>query len=165
MSFDDEFSLEDEALINSVLDENQDNYSSEKSINPKIEIPDGFGISIADVQALLAKYNETLVAKDDPILVQVTISNAFLSEYKKIQEKYQETLKDIYTEQVKDFLKEVKKGTDEVRQTLATVSVDGLHKIHLEQSTNLVKFRTHFLYLTAISCLSAFINLAVYMAR
>ncbi len=163
MAFDDEFSLND--VVNDYVISGEVVNDNEDRTKPTIDIPDGFGLSIADVQALLAKYNETLVAKDDPILVQVTISNAFLLEYQKTQEKYQETLKAIYAEQVKQFLKEVKNSTDEVKETLSAVSVDGLHKIHLEQSTSLAKFRTHFLYLTALSCLSAFINLAVYIAR
>lgn len=46
------------------------------------ELPGGIGLTLNEVRALLAAKNSVTVTPDDPILMMVTLLNAFLTEGK-----------------------------------------------------------------------------------
>ena len=54
---------------------------------PEERFPDGFGMSVEDVRALLAKKHDVSVPQDDPILMQVTILQVFLEAQARLQKK------------------------------------------------------------------------------
>lgn len=131
----------------------------------EIHYPNGFGLSIEEVQALIAKVNQTIVAKDDPILLTVTILNAFLYENDKLNTKYNEALKAIYSEQTKNFVGDVSKNTERIVETLSSVSVEGMHKIHEDSTVKLSFFQTNMWWCTSIIAVSAILNVAVFILR
>ena len=57
-----------------------DDFPGDEGMSPMSEktFPDGFGMSVEDVRALLAKKHDVSVPQDDPILMQVTILQVFL---------------------------------------------------------------------------------------
>ena len=57
----------------------------DKSPMPEERFPDGFGMSVEDVRALLAKKHDVSVPQDDPILMQVTILQVFLEAQARLQ--------------------------------------------------------------------------------
>ena len=55
-------------------------------------LPDGIGLTLDDVRALLAKEHETIVPKDDPMLMIVTLLNAYLGEVDKLHARHGKAL-------------------------------------------------------------------------
>lgn len=72
-------------------------------------LPDGFGLSLEEVRALILKLCDIKVDKDDPILLTVPILNACLNEQKKLQDEYKEHLKAVYQEVLEVFLENLDK--------------------------------------------------------
>lgn len=72
-------------------------------------LPDGFGMSLDEVRALILNKYDIKVDKDDPILLIVPILNACLHEQKKLQDVYRENLKDVYQEVLEIFLENLDK--------------------------------------------------------
>ncbi len=125
----------------------------------------GVGMSIEEVQALLAKKNETIVDKDDPILLTVTILNAFLNESKTQQDKYMLALKGIYSEQVNDFLEKVEESTEKVEEKLKSVSTEGLIKIYERQNEKMYALQAQLRNSCIIIGVLVLLNIAVMVWR
>ena len=144
-----------------------DNADDAQEVNDESNIqspfPDGIGLSIENVQALISKHNETFVAKDDPILLTVTILNAFLEEDRKLQDKYLIALKNVYSEQVKDFLKQVQQSTNVVKESLETVSIEGLQKIHEKSTARINNLENNMKWACFIIGFSALSNVVVFI--
>ncbi len=140
-----------------------DYVESDEEDGSKIAIPDGIGLSIEEIQALIAKYNKTIIEKDDPFLVVITILNAFMYENEKLQSKYLEALKNVYADQVKSYIKEVKKSTDSINATLKNVSQDEVIKLHEKQTEKITSFRNYLTVCTAVIACSALVNLVFFI--
>lgn len=150
----------DDDTAQAEFDSMQSNTASSESV-----YPDGFGLSISEVQALLAKQNETIVAKDDPILLTVTILNAFLYENEKLSFKYNSALKTIYSEQNENYLQSIRNATAEIKETLSSVSVEGLRKVHTENMVQIVTFQNSLWWACGIIGVSAMINVCAFILR
>jgi hypothetical protein len=72
-------------------------------------LPDGFGMSLDEVRALILNKYDIKVDKDDPILLIVPILNACLNEQQKLQEEYKEGLENVYQQVLNNFLTELDK--------------------------------------------------------
>lgn len=72
-------------------------------------LPNGFGMSLEDIRALILNKYDIKVDKDDPILMIVPILNACLYEQQKLQEEYKEGLKLVYQEVLEEFASEIDK--------------------------------------------------------
>lgn len=57
-------------------------------LEAKNALPDDAALSLEQVRALLAKTHETVVDKDDPILMVVTILNVHLAELEKLHARH-----------------------------------------------------------------------------
>ena len=55
-------------------------------------LPDGIGLTLAQAKALVAEHNKTVIADDEPALIELTILNAFLGELEKLQTRHKEGL-------------------------------------------------------------------------
>ncbi len=143
-------SLDQEITLNSISTEEQNSQTE-----------NGIGMNLDEVQALLAKKNEVIVDKDDPILITVTILNAFLEEGKKQQDKYMLALKTLYADQVNDFLGEVTKSTEEVRETLKSVSTEGLVKINERQTAKITELQVQLRNTCIIIGMLVLLNIGV----
>lgn len=72
-------------------------------------LPDGFGMSLDEIRALILNKYDIKVDKDDPILMIIPILNACLHEQQKLQEEYKEGLKLVYQEVLEEFAGEIDK--------------------------------------------------------
>ncbi len=141
------------------------NEEESRSTTSENTFPDGIGLSIEDVKALVAKENKTILDNDEPMLITVTILNAFLYENDKLNRKYHEALRQIYSEQTQLFIQDVEKSTVSIAKSLENVSVEGLHEIHIKNTTQLTAFRRDMLWLSTIAFVSAIINVCVFIFR
>ncbi len=68
-------------------------------------LPDGFGMSLDEVRALILNKFDFKVDKDGPILLIVPILNAFLFEQQKMQEEHSAVMEKVYQQVLEEFLK------------------------------------------------------------
>ncbi len=129
--------------------------------NVEIPYPDGIGMKIEEVIALLAKQNETIVTKDDPILLTVTILNAFLQENDKMNTKYLEALKMLFAELANDTVKNTEEHFNSINKKLETMSVENMDKV----SSRISSFSASLWIATGIMAVSALINVAVFVLK
>lgn len=86
--------------------ENDIENNPEPTSEPTEIYPDGFGLTLEEVQNIINQKCGVSVPKDDPIMLIVPILNAFLFEQQKLQEEYKEGLKEVYQEVLKAFIVE-----------------------------------------------------------
>ncbi|WP_308620462.1 TcpQ domain-containing protein [uncultured Desulfovibrio sp.] len=86
-------------------------------------LPDGIGLSVDDVSAMLHRQHGISVPKDDPLLMQVTIHNAFLTEQQKLQKRHEKALAAFMGEQTNAHVEAVKNSVGQLTETLSGVPV------------------------------------------
>ncbi len=155
-------SLDDEISLNDVL-------SQDKEQILEIKLPNGIGLSIEQVQALVSKENNTFLPQDDPTMMIVTILNAFLGENKKLQDGYVQALRKLFVDMSSDVNLEIKQTSQnvlgDVKEALKTVSITGLTEIHKEQTKQIVALRQHLYYACLFIGASTFFNIIALIWR
>lgn len=128
-------------------------------------LPDGFGLSVEDVRALLAKKHDLAVPKDDPLLMMVTIQNAFLEAQSQLQKKHEKALSAFMGEQTAAYVQGVEKSVADLTGTLSNMTTKGIQEAATDFAASLAGFRTSLFLCTAIMGLSALLNVAVFVLQ
>jgi hypothetical protein len=129
------------------------------------QLPDGIGITFDQVIAELAAQNKTIVSKDDPILMMVTVLNAFLTEESKLLNKHNTALTGILSDRTKEYVLAVQETTASLGDCLSTASQDGIRKIFAVHGEKMERFRSNMIWLAAIVGASALVNVVTFAAR
>ena len=127
-------------------------------------LSDGIGMSLDQVMADLAARHKTIVSKDDPILMVVTILNAFLTEEDKLLDKHNMALTGILSDRTKDYVLAVQETTASLGDCLSAASQDGIRNIFEVHGEKLERFRSNMTWLAAITGVSALVNVAAFAA-
>ena len=146
------------------MSEHIDQDTTPKETNP-IELPDGIGLSIEEVRSHIAKVHETIVPKDDPILLLVTMLNLFLCELEKLQVRYGKGISKILSDKTDGYVQGVHAATDSLAQSLSDASIDAIRKMFSDHAAYLTAFKTSIAWMTALIVLSALINVTVFILR
>ena len=117
-------------------------------------LPDGIGLTLDDVRALLAKEHETIVPKDDPMLMIVTLLNAYLGEVDKLHARHGKALAALMAGKTDAYVKGVQGA-----------SVEGIRKVFAEHAGQLQSLKSGMWYAAAIVAVSALVNVAVFVLR
>lgn len=128
-------------------------------------LPDGIGLTLDALRALLAQEHNTVVNKDDPILMVSTLLNAYLGEVEKQNARLREAMARLLTDKTDSYVKGVKEATDSLSQSLSDASVQGIRKIFDEHATRLNTFRHNVSWTAAIVAVSALVNVAAFVLR
>lgn len=96
-------------ILEDMQQEQQHEQEPQKQQEKEYLLPDGFGMSLDEIRALILNKYDIKVDKDDPILLIVPILNACLHEQKKLQDEYKENLKGVYQEVLEIFLENLDK--------------------------------------------------------
>lgn len=112
---------------------------------------DGIGISLEEARNLLAMKHQSIVSLDDPILMLVTLNNAFISQQEKLFGKYQEALKSLMSTELSNFTNETDKIMESVKSITASAVVEE-SQLQLERITRL---RRDMIWLSAVAFVSA----------
>ncbi len=140
-----------------------DNPPQTESREPDQLLPDGIGLSVEDVRVLLARKHETSVPKDDPILMVVTILNAFLGRQDELQKKDEKALAAFMSEQTTAYVRGVEESVAGLSKTLSGATVEGIGKAVGDMAANLAGHRSTMYLCTAVMALSALLNVAVFV--
>lgn len=128
-------------------------------------LPDGVGLSLEEVRTLLAVKNSTSVSPDDPILMIVTVLNAFLAEEEKLLDRHRKALTAILTERTDGYVKAVEQTTTHLGERLSSGSAKEMSRLFSENTGRMERFNSSLFWLTAIVTAAALINVAIFIWR
>ena len=129
------------------------------------ELPDGIGLSLEEVRMLLAMKNSASVSPDDPILMIVTVLNAFLSEEEKLLYRHRKALTTILTERTDGYVKSVEQTAVNLGESLSSASAAEMSRLFSENTLKMGKLNQSLFWLAAIVTVSALVNVAVFVLR
>lgn len=131
-------------------------------------LPEGIGMDYEDVRKLLSMKHETMLGKDEPIMMMVTLCNVFLGQLEKLHQRHNEAVTKIMSDQSKKYIDSVKVTTDALGQTLTENSVEAIRNIfhsHTDalksHAAELNANRLNSRWCAAIIAVSALANAAV----
>lgn len=153
----------EQAVMDEIMQNELNNMPDDDSL--KNSFADGFGMSIDDVRALLAKQHETIVPKDDPLLLTVTILNVFLEHLEKLNQKQLKSMNNLLTERTEAYINGVKDTIDGLSQTLQSITVEGIKDTQEKHRLHLQSFKVNMWWVAGIITLSAFLNVTVFILR
>ena len=130
---------------------------------PEDAVPDGIGLTLEQVQALLAKTHKKVVDYHDPILMVVTMLNAHLTEVEKLHTRHKEGLGRLMADKTDDYVSGVQAAVGQLTDSLSSASVEGVRKVFDDHATRLQSFKNSTTWLAAIMAVSALLNVAVFV--
>lgn len=125
--------------------------------------PESFGLSLEQVAALLAKEHKALVDKSDPILMVVTILNAWLSEVQKLQARHENGLTRLMTDKTDGYVANVQQALAQLTKGLSSASVEGARNLFEDHAARLASFKQNIFWAAGIVAGSALVNVAVFV--
>lgn len=135
------------------------------TLQEKNILPDGAGLSLEQVRALLAHTHEKVVDKADPILMVVTILNTHLAEVEKLQTRHKEGLGRLMADKTDAYVSGIQAGIAQLTGSLSSASVEGIRKVFDDHAVRLQAFRNSTTWLAAIVAVSALLNVAVFALK
>lgn len=137
--------------------------SENTELSVESALPNGIGLSLEQIRALLAKTHETVVDKSDPILMVVTILNAHLAEVEKLQTRHKEGLGRLMADKTDAYVSGVTAAVGQLTDSLSSASVQGIRKVFDDHAARLQTFKNNTTWLAAIVAVSALLNVAVFV--
>ena len=126
-------------------------------------LPDGIGLTVENVRALLAKQHDTIVPKDDPMLMVVTLMNAFLTEIERLQARHEKGLSRLMTDKTDTYVAGVQSATDSLSESLSQASVESVRKIFAAHAAHLDAFKAYFTWLVLLVLITGAVNVLVFI--
>jgi hypothetical protein len=123
------------------------------------------GLSIGQVQALIAREHAAGIDKNDPLLMIVTVLNAYLGEVQKLHERHSKGLAKLMAEKTDGYVQGVRAATDALAEKLSSASAEGLKEVFRQQDARLASFKNSLIWLAAIVSASALLNVFVFVLR
>jgi hypothetical protein len=163
----DELSVPLEKLTGPDEDFGPDEYSDTdgaagSGTKPMPELPDGIGLSYDDIKLLLTMKHKTSPVEDnEPMLMMVSVCNAFLGEASNLHQRHNEALSKIIAGKTQEYISGVKECTDAFTRTLADASVEGVRLIFEKHAATLEAHRGNTRWCACIVALSALANIIV----
>lgn len=147
------------------MNKNIDQHPCEATEPPVMpQLPDGIGLTFDQVTVDLAAKHKTIVAKDDPILMVVTVLNAFLNEEEKLFNKHKEALTGVLSDRTQEYVRTVQETTASLGACLSEASLEGIRKIFEAHGQKMERLRSNMIWLAAIAGTSALVNVAAFAA-
>lgn len=128
-------------------------------------LPDGIGLTLAQAKALVAEHNKTVIADDEPALIELTILNAFLDELEKLQARHKEGLGRLMADKTDAYVSGVATAVGQLTDSLSSASVEGIRKVFDDHAARLQAFKNSTTWLAAIVAVSALLNVAVFALK
>ena len=125
----------------------------------------GVGMSLKAVGDLLATTHNTIVPKDDAILMIATLLNAYLGEVQKLHARHENGLTKLMTEKTDAYVSGVKAVVEQLSASLSSASVEGIRKVFDDHAATLNSFKYAVYWAAAIVSVSALLNVVVFVLR
>ncbi len=135
----------------------------EEAKEKKALLPDGMGLTLKQVHALLVEQHNVAVPKDDPILMVVTICNAFLGEVQALHQRHEAGLTKLMADKTDAYVRGIKEATAQLAAGLSSASVEGFKVACKEHESRMAVLKSNLTWLAAIVAVSALVNVAVFV--
>ena len=145
--------------------DSDDPFADEATPSQEPAMPDGIGLSVEEIRTLLSQKHNTLVAPDDPLLMTVTILNAFLNEQQAQNDKLKAGMSKLLADKTDSYVTGVQTATDSLAEKLQSSSSEGLQKTLQGLHDTLANFKSTMILLSVIVSLSAILNIAVFVFK
>lgn len=132
---------------------------------PADAVPDGIGLTLEQVQRLLANAHKAVVDYHDPVLMVVTMLNAWLTEMEKLQARHESGLTRLMAEKTQAYVSGVQTAVNQLSDSLSSASVEGIRKIFDDHAACLKTFRSNVNLAALIVGISALLNVAVFVLK
>lgn len=132
-------------------------------LKPEDAVPDGIGLTLEQVQSLLAQTHKKVVGYHDLILMVVTMLNAHLAEVEKLHTRHKEGLSRWMADKMDAYLSGVAAAVGQLTDSLSSASVEGVCKVFDDHAARLQSFKYSTTWLAAIVAVSALLNVAVFV--
>ena len=132
---------------------------------PMPVLPDGLGMSLEQVQNLLAEKHKTIVGLDDPILMLVTVMNAFLAQQNALIERHKTALAKVMADKTGEYVGQVKAVTDSLSASLSDVTLAAMQETFSDHSADLKTHKSDIMWLSAIAAISALANVVIFAIK
>lgn len=119
------------------------------------------GLSIEDIQHIIAEKTGYHIPKDDPIIAIVAILNAFIEENKKLQSAHIQALQKLFKDMSQEVNIEIQNTTEEIQHALKTISIEGLIKINKEHTRQITQLNVHLFYACIFIGIATIFNLLI----
>lgn len=123
-------------------------------------LPEGVGMALQDARSLLEAQHGSRVSADDPVLMLVTLHNAFLKDYEQLLGRHHQALTGLFAEKGASYLAEVARASDVIGKELSAASVKSIRETFQAHGQALRAFRRDISWLAAIVMTAALINVA-----
>ncbi len=133
-----------------------------KAVAPPI-LPDGRGLKLQQVRDLLHNVHNQSVSQDDPLLMVVTICNAFLEEVSALHQRHETGLSRLMADKTGSYVADITKAVETLNAGLSSASAEGVKLAASGLEKRLSAFRTSLAWLAAIVCASALINVIAFV--
>lgn len=147
--------------MDSQVTENQETMGIQE--DDRSSIPSGIGLEIDQIRALLAEKHETVVGKDDPVLMICTLLNVFLEKSEKQNARLQAGMKKLLAEKTGEYLEGVNSVGDSLSESLSSASIEGLKNLSESTTKKVASLRASLTYASAIIAISALINVIAFV--
>jgi len=125
-------------------------------------LPDGKGLNLQAVRDLLHNVHNQSVSPDDPLLMVVTICNAFLGEVEALHQRHEAGLSRLMADKAGSYVSEITKAMDTLSSGLSSASAEGMKAAASGLEKRLADFKSSLSWLAAIVCGSALINVIAF---
>ena len=133
--------------------------------NVLAEAQDFTGLKLEDVRNLLSNTHNASIPDNDPLLMIVTINNAYLGEVQKLHARHEAGLSLLMAEKTDAYVAGVNAAVEQLSTSLSSASVEGIRKIFDDHAATLNAFKTAVYWAAAIVAVSALLNVAVFVLR
>lgn len=123
---------------------------------------EGVGLSLDEVRTLLAQKGFT-VSPDDPILMLVTIFNAYLVEEQKMLDRHNTALISILSARTDEYINNIKKTTTNLNDCLSETSLQTIEQTITDHNHKQEKNKILLIGMTVIITISALLNVAIFV--
>lgn len=134
-----------------------------KKPEPEPILPDGIGFTLEQAKAMLAKDHKMILANDEPVLMGVSICNAYLAEVEKLHARHKEGLGRLMADKTDAYVSGVQGAVGQLTESLSSASVEGIRKVFDDHAARLQAFKNSTAWLAAIVAVSALLNVAVFV--
>ena len=138
---------------------------SSTSVAALVESQEKTGLTLEEVRSLLSNMHNASIPKNDPLLMVMTILNAYLGEVEKLHARHEKGLSRLMAEKTDAYVSGVNAAVDQLSESLSSASVEGIRKIFEAHAATLNNFRNAALWAAAIVSASALVNVAVFVLR
>lgn len=126
---------------------------------------DGIGLDLEQVRKIIVNTHGEAIGKDDPILMTVTIFNAFIGELAKVNERHHQALLGVMSASTDKYITEVKGSVDSLTKELSGASANAIQAAMQQDADARLEFGRDLKWTAAIITISALLNIAVFILQ